>query len=100
MFREDCSKFKYLTLCIKEVLRLYPPATEVSRCLEHDTEVDGRTLKAGTQVDIHIYSLHHHPDFWDKPEVSCCDKMTGWGDLIIGPYSWKRSNFNSPLFQE
>lgn len=65
---EDLPKLKYLTMCIKESLRKYPPATDVSRVLEKDVEVDGRIIKAGTQVDVEIYSIHHHPDFWEKPQ--------------------------------
>ena len=54
---------------------MWPPFVELSRSLEHDTEIDGRILKEGTQVNIHIYALHRHPDFWDKPEVRCCDEI-------------------------
>ncbi len=70
LFRKDLTKFNYLSLCMKEALRHYPPVTFISRSLGQDTELDGRILKAGTQVDIHIYALHHHPDYWDKADVS------------------------------
>ncbi|XP_072036082.1 cytochrome P450 4V2-like [Amphiura filiformis] len=65
---EDLAKFKYLTLCMKESMRLYPPVSDISRCLDEDLEVDGRILKAGVQADIHIYALHQHPDYWETPE--------------------------------
>ena len=57
-------------------MRVHPPVSLISRCLEHDTDVDGRIIKAGTQADVQIYALHHHPDYWDKPQVRCCDEMT------------------------
>ena len=48
---------------------MYPPIPMASRCLDNDIEVDGRVIKAGMQADIQIYAIHHHPDFWEKPEV-------------------------------
>ena len=68
-------KLKYLTMCMKEAMRKYPPVAEVSRVLEKDVEVDDRIIKAGTQVDVEIYAIHHHPDFWEKPQVSPSDYM-------------------------
>ena len=83
LFRKDLTKFNYLSLCIKEAMRLYPPVILVSRSLEQDTEIDGRILKAGTQIDIHIYSVHHHPDYWDKPDVSLLNTSEVGSDMLL-----------------
>lgn len=47
-FREDLGKMTYTTMCIKESLRLFPPAAGVSRELSKPvTFPDGRSLPAG-----------------------------------------------------
>ncbi|XP_014232027.1 cytochrome P450 4C1-like [Trichogramma pretiosum] len=59
---------KYLDRVAKEVLRLYPSVPTVGRCLEKDLVLDFYFIPKGTQVDLHVYQLHHDPDVWDDPE--------------------------------
>ena len=72
--RDDLGKMKYLSLCIKESLRIYPPVLVVSRSMENDTEVDGKVIPAGAQVDLLIYGLHHNPQVWEDHMVSEINK--------------------------
>uniref|UniRef100_K7FVH1 Cytochrome P450 family 4 subfamily B member 1 n=1 Tax=Pelodiscus sinensis TaxID=13735 RepID=K7FVH1_PELSI len=67
---DDLGKMIYSTMCIKESLRLYPPVIAVGRQLSKPiTFHDGRTLPEGSQVTVHIYSLHRNPTVWQDPEV-------------------------------
>ncbi|XP_072041243.1 ultra-long-chain fatty acid omega-hydroxylase-like [Amphiura filiformis] len=61
---EDLSKMTYLTLCIKESLRMYPPVAIISRIIEDDVEIDGKVLPAGVQANVSTYGLHHNPEVW------------------------------------
>ncbi len=61
----------YLTLFIKESLRIHPPVPEITRQIDQPITVEGVTLEPGTQFAISIYCLHHNPAVWgDDHNVS------------------------------
>ncbi|KAK1339980.1 hypothetical protein QTO34_018544 [Cnephaeus nilssonii] len=67
---DQLDQMPYTTMCIKEALRLYPPAPIVSRELSKPiTFPDGRSLPRGILVSLNIYALHHNPKVWPNPEV-------------------------------
>ncbi|NXN85146.1 CP4B1 protein, partial [Bombycilla garrulus] len=67
---EDLGKMTYITMCIKESLRLFPPAPAVSRQLSKPvTFPDGRSLPAGHQVSLNIFGIHRNRDVWEDPEI-------------------------------
>ncbi|XP_036034606.1 cytochrome P450 4B1 isoform X1 [Onychomys torridus] len=67
---DDLAKMTYLTMCIKECFRLYPPVPQVYRQLSKPvTFVDGRSLPAGSLISMHIYALHRNSAVWPDPEV-------------------------------
>ncbi|XP_074077607.1 taurochenodeoxycholic 6 alpha-hydroxylase-like [Macrotis lagotis] len=64
------NQMPYCTMCIKEALRLYPPALRTGRQLrEPITFPDGRSLPAGMRVTLSFWTLHHNPAIWENPEV-------------------------------
>ena len=67
--REDLKSLVHLKYCIKESLRLFPPVPRNGRVLSAPTEIDGRLIPEGTTVIGLIYGVHHHPDFWENPDV-------------------------------
>uniref|UniRef100_A0A8D0GRG5 Cytochrome P450 family 4 subfamily B member 35 n=1 Tax=Sphenodon punctatus TaxID=8508 RepID=A0A8D0GRG5_SPHPU len=67
---DDYAKMTYITMCIKESIRIYPPVPQVYRQLNKPvTFVDGRSLPAGGLVSLHIYALHRNPAVWKDPKV-------------------------------
>ncbi|XP_058408316.1 cytochrome P450 4B1 isoform X2 [Diceros bicornis minor] len=67
---DDLGKMTYLTMCIKESFRLYPPVPQVFRQLSKPVSfVDGRSLPAGSLISLHIYALHRNSAVWPDPEV-------------------------------
>lgn len=64
---DDLANLKYTQWCIKEAMRLYPPVFNVYRVASKDIEVDGHTLPKGTKIGVFIFTIHRHPDLWERP---------------------------------
>ncbi|KAG9510594.1 Cytochrome protein [Fragariocoptes setiger] len=59
----DGHKSKYLDWCIRETLRLFPPAL-TARCLAHDVEWKGMTLRKGMRLVPSIFNIHRKAEYW------------------------------------
>ncbi|XP_023975558.1 taurochenodeoxycholic 6 alpha-hydroxylase-like isoform X1 [Physeter macrocephalus] len=67
---DHLEQMPYITMCIKEALRLYPPVPFIFRDLSKSiTFPDGRSLPAGIPLSLSFYGLHHNPRVWPNPEV-------------------------------
>jgi len=64
---EDLIKLKYTECIIKESLRLHPAVPVIARLLDVDTPIKDLILPKGTYVQIFLFLLHRHPDFWKDP---------------------------------
>ncbi|KAK3749712.1 hypothetical protein RRG08_056501 [Elysia crispata] len=62
---DDLNKLPYLTMVIKEAMRLHSPVPFIQRILTSDTEIDGKIAPAGTAVNCVIYNIHHNPVTWE-----------------------------------
>lgn len=65
---EDLKRLDYLTMVIKETLRLRPPAWLISRVAAADDVIDGVRIPAGSEVACSIYGVHYNADIWPEPE--------------------------------
>ncbi|XP_044109963.1 cytochrome P450 4F3 isoform X4 [Neovison vison] len=67
---DDMTQLPFLTMCIKESLRLHPSVTVISRCCSQDIVLpDGRVIPKGVTCLISIFGTHHNPSVWPDPEV-------------------------------
>uniref|UniRef100_A0A481CNL1 Phylloquinone omega-hydroxylase CYP4F2 n=1 Tax=Sus scrofa TaxID=9823 RepID=A0A481CNL1_PIG len=67
---DDLAQLPFLTMCIKESLRLHPPVTVISRrCTQNTVLPDGRIIPKGVICLISIFGTHHNPSVWPDPEV-------------------------------
>ncbi|XP_070553367.1 cytochrome P450 4F5-like [Ptychodera flava] len=66
----DMNKIPYLTMCLKESLRIHSPVPVTSRRLRHTYQFsDGKIVHPGTIVFFAIGSLHRNPHVWENPDV-------------------------------
>ncbi|RUS79317.1 hypothetical protein EGW08_012935, partial [Elysia chlorotica] len=61
---DDLARLPYLTMVIKEAMRLHTPVPFIQRILTVDTEIDGKTAPAGTLTNCVLYNIHHNPVVW------------------------------------
>ncbi|XP_007993806.3 cytochrome P450 4F12 isoform X1 [Chlorocebus sabaeus] len=67
---DDLAQLPFLTMCLKESLRLHPPAPFISRrCAQDIVLPDGRVIPKGIICVINIIGVHHNPTVWPDPEV-------------------------------
>uniref|UniRef100_A0A5F7ZKX3 Cytochrome P450 family 4 subfamily F member 8 n=1 Tax=Macaca mulatta TaxID=9544 RepID=A0A5F7ZKX3_MACMU len=67
---DDLAQLPFLTMCVKESLRLHPPAPFISRhCTQDIVLPDGRVIPKGIICVINITGVHHNPTVWPDPEV-------------------------------
>lgn len=61
-------EMKYIELCIKEMLRMYPPVPMFGKCLDEDLDLDGKILSAGCNLNMQIFALNMNPKYFPEPE--------------------------------
>ena len=65
-YRDDLNKLEYLTMCVKESMRLNTTVPFILRELTENLEIDGKLLPPGTVVEVDIYCLHHNRYVWGE----------------------------------
>ena len=64
----DVERLPYIRMTLDESLRLYPPAWMLGRRALGVDEIGGYQVAPGTVMAICVYTVHRHPEFWERPE--------------------------------
>lgn len=51
-------------MIIDEVLRLYPPATQLVRSIKKETRLGNLVLPAGVEINMPVMLVHHDRELW------------------------------------
>ncbi len=81
---EDLGKLTLTSSCIKEAMRLYPPAYFIDRVAIENNELNGLELQKNTVVLLSIFELHRHKDFWESPNNFMANRFV---DLDVKAYN-------------
>ncbi len=79
----------YLTMVLKEAMRLYPSAPVIGRRSVADTEVDGVRIPAGADILVSPWVTQRHPERFDPsrftPEAEAGRPGYAWFPFGGGP---------------
>jgi cytochrome P450 len=97
---ERLAECKYLSACLKEALRIYPPVPIGSPRVipENGRQVLGRWIPQGTRVSVHHYSTYHSRINFRDPDAFVPERWLG--DLRYAndvqdahqPFGWGHRN--------
>lgn len=65
---EDLPRLLQVQHVFEESCRLYPPIWAMERHVIDDDEIGGFHIPKNSGVIVSPYTLHRHPDFWERPE--------------------------------
>lgn len=71
---EHIGRLVEVSRVVREALRLYPPVPEITRIASADTELGGKTIRAGSLIMIPIFALHRHRRLWPDPDHFAPDR--------------------------
>ncbi|CAL8124656.1 unnamed protein product [Orchesella dallaii] len=73
---------KYLDLCVKEALRLFPPIPMSPKKTTEDIQLDdGRVIPAGVQLFVWMYWVHRDPKYFPDPEAFIPERFSQDSDF-------------------
>jgi cytochrome P450 len=78
----------YLTMVLKEAMRLYPPAPMIGRRVVADVEIGGHRIPAGADVAVSPWVTHRHPGYWNDPERFDPERFTPEAEAGRPRYAW------------
>lgn len=86
---QDLQNLRYMELCLKESLRLYPSVPLISRTSTVDINLpSGYFIPKGTIILIHQYDLHHNPDIYPDPEKFNPDRFLPENSTTRHPFAY------------
>lgn len=67
---QNIKEMHYIEATIIETLRKYPPIPIIEREVMNEFDVgNGVKMPAGTGFTVHVWGIHHRPDYWPDPET-------------------------------
>ncbi|MFE2431015.1 cytochrome P450 [Streptomyces sp. NPDC059373] len=84
----DLDTLPYLTMVLKETMRLYPSAPVVGRRAVAETEIGGHRIPAGADVLVSPWVTHRHPEHWPDPDRFDPERFTPEAEAARPRYAW------------
>jgi cytochrome P450 len=75
-------------MVMKEALRLYPPASGVTRQATEDVEIGGYTIKKDVMISLSMYAMHRSPRYFENPEAFDPERFSKENESKIPRYAY------------
>ena len=85
---DDMEALPYLTMVLKEAMRLYPSAPVIGRRAVAEAEIDGVRIPAGADLLVSPWVTQRHPDHWPDAERFDPSRFTPEAEAGRPRYAW------------
>ncbi|MFF7162568.1 cytochrome P450 [Streptomyces sp. NPDC008086] len=85
---DDMEALPYLTMVLKEAMRLYPSAPVIGRRAVAEAEIDGVRIPAGADLLVSPWVTQRHPDHWPDAERFDPSRFTPEAEARRPRYAW------------
>ena len=86
--REDLSQLTFLSMFIKESLRMHPVASSVVKISHRQMVIDGHVIPKGSMLNIGIHQAHYLEEFWPEPDRFDPYRFSSENIDKINPFSY------------
>ena len=73
---DDLPRLDYTRRVFQEGLRISPPVYGFDRRAREDDVIGGYRIPRGTGIVLSSWIMHHHPKYWDRPDVFDPERFT------------------------
>ncbi|MFJ8041862.1 cytochrome P450 [Kitasatospora sp. NPDC096147] len=84
----DYNELPYLTMVLKEAMRLFPAAPVIGRRAVAESVIGGTVIPAGANVMVSPYVIHRHLGHWEDPERFDPERFTPEAEAARHRYAW------------
>ncbi|KAJ6223162.1 hypothetical protein RDWZM_001707 [Blomia tropicalis] len=85
---DDTKRMSYLEMCIKETLRLYPPAAFFARSITNQFKSNNCTIPVGTTFIVLTYAVHRDPTIYHKAEHFIPERFGPDSNMSHNPFAF------------
>ena len=83
--QNELRRMKFLEVCIKEALRIYPSVPVISRYPHQDTEIEPNLIiPKGTSISLVLYMIQRDPKYFQQPERFIPDRFIEGSEHYCG----------------
>ncbi|XP_048770376.2 cytochrome P450 4F2-like isoform X2 [Ostrea edulis] len=85
---EDLNELKYMSMFLREVMRMHSPVPGIARHLTKPVVIEGVEIPANFDIDIPIHAVNHHPDVWPDHMEFKPERFEDEAKLSRDPFSY------------
>lgn len=84
----DLNSFPYLTMCLRESMRINPAVPTLSRRIANDTQIGDMLVPKGTIISLPVIYIHRNPKTWENPLEFIPERFSSQNMKHIDPYAY------------